>query len=70
LAITLNRQGVFRDRWIAGGDEEFDLKSDSRVPVLQKSQAGKILTLEGNLVPGKDLKAPVPLEVKEVRGDQ
>jgi len=55
---------------VAGTDEEFDLKGDPKVLDIAKPAAGKIVTVEGSLVPAKDVKAPVPLEVKEIRGDQ
>jgi copper chaperone CopZ len=52
---------------VSGSNEIFDLKAAP--PVLQqlKSAAGKPVTIEGTLTPGKDVKAAVPLEVQAVR---
>src|SRR5580693_7390958 len=55
---------------VAGTDEDFDLKGDSQLLDNAKGRAGKIVTVNGNMVPQKDVKTPVPLEVREIRGDQ
>lgn len=62
--------GTGRKLKVAGTDEEFDLKGDPRLLDNAKAQAGKIVTMDGNIVPLKDVKTRVPLEVKEIRGDQ
>jgi hypothetical protein len=51
---------------VSGNNETFQLKA---APLQQqlKSSAGKTVTLDGTLTPGKDIKAAVPLEVKAVK---
>jgi len=51
---------------VSGSEEVFELKAASLLPQL-KDAAGKTVTLEGILTPGKDTKAAVPLEVQAVR---
>jgi copper chaperone CopZ len=55
---------------VASTNEEFDLADDPKVFDATKSQAGKAVIVEGTLMPAKDIKAPVALQVKEIRGDQ
>jgi len=55
---------------VAGTDEKFDLKGDPKILEAAGIQGGKIIIVDGNIVPAKDVKTPVPLEVKEIRGDQ
>jgi len=62
--------GAERKVKVAGTDEEFDLRGEPKILNVPKSEAGKIVAIEGNIVPGRDLKAPVPLEVKEIRVSQ
>jgi copper chaperone CopZ len=62
--------GPVRKLKVAGTNEEFDLSGDSKALDMAKSQTGKIVIVDGNLVPAKDVKVPVPLDVKEIRGDQ
>jgi copper chaperone CopZ len=52
---------------VAGSDEVFGLKATGSVEPQLKAAAGKTVTLEGTLTPGKDSKAAVPLEVQTVR---
>jgi copper chaperone CopZ len=55
---------------VAGTNEEFDLSGDPKVLDPEKLQTGRIVIVDGTLVPAKDVKAPVPLQVKEIRGDR
>ena len=55
---------------VAGTNEEFELGGDSQVLDQAKIQAGKNVIVGGTLIPAKDVKAPVSLHVKEIRGDQ
>ena len=51
---------------VSGSGETFELKPSPSAQQL-KAAAGKTVTLEGTLTPGKDTKAAVPLEVSAVR---
>ena len=51
---------------VTGSNEVFDLKANSAVGQQLKASAGKTITLEGTLTPGKDPKTAVPLEVQTV----
>ena len=62
--------GTARKLKVAGTEEEFDLKGEPKILNVPKSEAGKIIVVDGNIVPAKDLKATVPLEVKEIRVSQ
>ena len=52
---------------VAGTSQLFDLKGD---PKLFNEAVGKTIVINGVLTPGKDLKIPVPMEARQVRGDQ
>jgi copper chaperone CopZ len=52
---------------VSGSEEVFELKAASSLLAQLKDAAGKTVTLEGMLTPGKDAKAGVPLEVQAVR---
>jgi copper chaperone CopZ len=52
---------------VTGTNQIFDLKGD---PKLFNEAVGKTVLIDGVLTPGKDLKVPVPMEVRQVRGDQ
>jgi len=52
---------------VSGSEEVFELKAASSLLAQLKDAAGKTVTLEGMLTPGKDTKAAVPLEVQAVR---
>ena len=52
---------------VAGSNEVFTLKALGGVSPQLKAAAGKTVTIEGTLTPGKDPKAAVPLEVQTVR---
>jgi copper chaperone CopZ len=52
---------------VSGSSAMLDLKANTTVIQQLKAAAGKTVTLEGALTPGKDVKAPVPLEVQAVR---
>src|SRR5882762_4751175 len=54
---------------VAGTNDVFDLRGDSKVLDAAKQQAGRNVIVDGNLTPTKDLGAPLPLNVKEIRGD-
>ena len=51
----------------SSSEEVFELKAASSLLPQLKDAAGKTVTLEGMLTPGKDAKAAVPLEVQAVR---
>ena len=50
---------------VTGSNEVFELKG-AAVQQL-KGAGGKVVTVEGTLTPGKDVKAAVPLDVQAVR---
>jgi hypothetical protein len=52
---------------VTGSDEILALKSTPAVLPQLAAATGKTMTLEGTLTPGKDPKAPVPLEVQVAR---
>jgi hypothetical protein len=52
---------------VAGSNELFALKAGGGIDPQLKTANGKTIILEGTLTPGKDTKAPVPLEVQVVR---
>jgi copper chaperone CopZ len=52
---------------VTGSNQLLGLNAD---PKLVGEASGKIVTIEGTLTPGKDVKAPVPLQVRNIRGDQ
>ena len=52
---------------VTGSGETFALKPDPDAAQPLKAAAGKTVTIEGKLTPGKDPKARVPLEVTAVR---
>lgn len=52
---------------VTGSGETFELKASPQTAQQLKTSAGKTVTLEGTLTPGKDVKAPVPLEVSAVQ---
>jgi len=54
---------------VAGTNQYFDLASDPKSPKAAddlKSQSGKIVTAQGALTPGKDVKVKVPLQVRSI----
>lgn len=55
---------------VGGTNELFDLTGEAAVLEVAKTQVGKSVTVEGNLLPAKDVKAAVPLDVKVIRGDK
>jgi len=52
---------------VTGTNQLFDLKGD---PKLFNEVVGKTIVIDGVLTPGKDPKIPVPLEARQVRGNQ
>jgi len=52
---------------VVDSGETFELKPSLETAQQIKAAAGKTVTLEGTLTPGKDLKTAVPLEVTAVR---
>ena len=52
---------------VTGSNEVFALKAAQDVLQQLTAAAGKTMTLEGTLIPGKDVKAALPLEVQTVR---
>lgn len=52
---------------VSGSGETFQLKAAPTVLQQIKDAAGKMVTLDGTLTPGKDGKGAVPLEVQAVR---
>jgi copper chaperone CopZ len=53
---------------VTGTDLLLDLKAEPKLLDEVKRQVGNGVTVEGALIPGKDLKGPVPLEVSSIRG--
>lgn len=52
---------------VSGSDEVFTLKAAPALAPQLKNAAGKAVTVEGMLTPGKDIKVAVPLEVQALR---
>ena len=52
---------------VSGSHEMFELKASSTVIQQLKALAGKTVTVEGTLTPGKEAKTAVPLDVEAVR---
>ncbi|MEO8025012.1 MAG: heavy metal-associated domain-containing protein [Bryobacteraceae bacterium] len=52
---------------VAGTNEVFTVSAAAAVVDEAKGSAGKMLTVEGSLLPGKDVKVPVPLQVNAIR---
>jgi copper chaperone CopZ len=52
---------------VTGSGETFEVKLTPATAQRIKASAGKTVTLEGTLTPGKDVKTAVPLEVTAVR---
>jgi copper chaperone CopZ len=55
---------------VTGSNQLLDLKADSTLLEEARRQIGKIVTVEGALTPGKDLKAQIPLDVRSIRSDK
>jgi copper chaperone CopZ len=53
---------------VTGTDLLLDLKAEPKLFDELKRQVGNGVTVEGTLIPGKDPKSPVPLEVRSIRG--
>jgi copper chaperone CopZ len=62
--ITSGGQKQFK---VAGTNQLFELKGD---PKMLDDAIGKPIVIDGVLIPGKDLQAAVPLEARQIRGDQ
>ncbi len=52
---------------VVGTGQLFDLTGDARVLSEVKAAIGKPITAEGALLPGKDVRAAIPLKVRVVR---
>jgi|SRR5215813_5216266 len=52
---------------VSGSNEVFELKAAPPLAQQLKTASGKVLTVEGTLTPGKDIKGAVPLEVQGLR---
>ena len=52
---------------VTGSGETLELKPSPEAAQQLKAAAGKTVTIQGTLTPGKDVKAAVPLEVVSVR---
>ena len=52
---------------VSGSNEVFKLNAAPAVASQLKNVVGKVVSVEGTLTPGKDVKAAVPLEVQTVR---
>jgi copper chaperone CopZ len=52
---------------VTGSGEKFELKPGPQADQQLKAAAGKTVTIEGTLAPGKDVKATVPLVVASIR---
>ncbi len=52
---------------VSGSNEMFAIKAAPAIAQQLKAAAGKTVTLDGSLTPGKDAKAAVPLEAAGVR---
>ena len=55
---------------VTGTDQMLDLKAEPKLLDETKRRIGKTVTVEGALMPAKDFKAQVPLEVRGIRSDQ
>jgi copper chaperone CopZ len=55
---------------VSGTDVVLDLKADAKLLDQARLKIGKTVKVEGALTPGKDFKAQVPLEVKEIQDDK
>jgi copper chaperone CopZ len=55
---------------VTGSNQLLDLKADSTLLEEARRQIGKIVTVEGALTPGKDLKPQIPLDVRSIRSDK
>jgi copper chaperone CopZ len=55
---------------VTGSGQIFDLQADPKLIEEIKKRAGRETTIEGTLTPARDVKAPVPLHVTGIRGDQ
>jgi copper chaperone CopZ len=52
---------------VSGSNEVFQVKAAPPLHQQLIASAGKTVTIEGTLTPGKDARAPVPLEITAVR---
>jgi hypothetical protein len=52
---------------VSGSGETFELKASPAASQQLKNAAGKTVTVEGTLTPGKNPKSAVPLEISAVR---
>jgi copper chaperone CopZ len=52
---------------VSGSGETFEMKATAQILQQLKAAAGKTVTIEAELTPGKDTKTGVPLEVQAVR---
>jgi len=52
---------------VSGSDEVFSIKTTAAVAEQLKASAGKSVTLDATLTPGKDAKAAVPLQAEALR---
>ena len=52
---------------VSGSHEMFELKANPTVMQQLKASAGKTVTVEGALTPGKEAKTTVPLDVQALR---
>jgi copper chaperone CopZ len=52
---------------VTGTNQLFDLKGD---PKPFNEAVGKAVIIDGVLTPGKDLRVPVPMEARQIRGDR
>ena len=52
---------------VSGSHEMFELKANPTIVQQLKASAGKTVTVEGTLAPGKEVKKAVPLNVLAVR---
>jgi copper chaperone CopZ len=52
---------------VSGSNEVFTIKATPALLAQLRASAGKAVTVEGILTPGKDPRAPVPLEVETMR---
>ena len=50
---------------VTGTDLVLDLKADAKLLDEAKRHVGNTVTVEGTLMPGKDPKGPVPLEIRD-----
>jgi copper chaperone CopZ len=55
---------------VTGSNQLLDLKAEPALLDEARRQSGKAVTVEGALIPGKDLKAPIPLDVRSIRSDK